>query len=190
MNHIGHALFVKLLLPTLLGTVEKKKKKADLSDVRIVYLTSLGWRGHPKGGIAFDGLRTTQDFGPMMMGGWIRYGQSKLANIVYAAELARRYPQLTVLSVHPGVASTGLVTNLSFFHKALVYVTNPGIKAPADIVANQLWAATGEKGGITTNGGYYKPVGVPGKLDKVARSEKLGRELWDWTRKELEGYQI
>ena len=183
VNHIGHALFVKLLLPTLLRTA----KKPD-SDVRIVFLTSLGWRGHPKGGIVFNGLRTVQNFGPA--GVWIRYGQSKLANILYAAELARRYPNIIVSSVHPGVANTGLVSNLSVLHKAIVYITNWGaLKAPADIVANQLWAATGERREIT-NGGYYEPIGVPGKLDGDAKSGKLRFELWDWTQKELERYQI
>lgn len=54
INHLSHALLIKLLLPTLLQT-------ADLpsSYVRIVILTTLGFRGHPKGGIVFKNLRTT-----------------------------------------------------------------------------------------------------------------------------------
>jgi len=104
-NHLGHALLIKHLLPIMLGTVEKPG-----ADVRIVLLTSTGWRGHPKGGINFAGLKTTQDFGAF--GPWIRYGQSKLANIVYAAELARRYPSIISISVHPG--SSYLLTKLLF----------------------------------------------------------------------------
>ena len=77
----------------------------------------------------------------------MRYGQSKLANILYAAELARRYPQITSLSIHPGVISTGLVGNLSTLNKVFVYVTNLGkLTAPSDGIQNQLWAATGDKG--------------------------------------------
>jgi len=181
-NHVGHALLIKLLLPTLLRTAE-----APNSDVRIVLLSSVGFRTHPDGGIVFKDLRTTQDYG--VLGTWLRYGQSKLANLLYAAELARRYPSITVVSVHPGVVSTGLIGNLTFWNKALIYVINGGrMKSPADGIANQLWAATGDKGKIVS-GTYYEPIGVLGKHDKDSKSETLAAELWEWTQKELEGYQ-
>ncbi|KAF7370816.1 Short-chain dehydrogenase reductase family [Mycena sanguinolenta] len=84
INHVSHALFIKLLLPTLLRTAE-----VPGSDVRIVSLTSRGFTMHPSGGIVFSDLRTTQGSGLVKT---FRYGQSKLANILYASELARRYP--------------------------------------------------------------------------------------------------
>lgn len=188
-NHLGHALLVKLLLPILLQTVEQVPN----SDVRIVFLTSIGFRFHPSGGIVFETLRTTQDFG--ILGPWSRYAQSKLANIVYAAELARRYPRITTVSVHPGVAATGLVSNLSFFKRFLVYLTNLGqvMASAQEIVGNQLWAATvtGKKDNEKiVNGGYYEPVAVLGKLDECSSSEELAGKLWDWTQKELDGYQL
>jgi NAD(P)-dependent dehydrogenase (short-subunit alcohol dehydrogenase family) len=89
-NHLGHAMLIKQLLPTMLKTAEEPR-----SDVRIVILTSMGWRAHPKAGIEFSTLNTTQD--RAIFGGWVRYGQSKLANLVYAAELARRYPNITCM---------------------------------------------------------------------------------------------
>jgi hypothetical protein len=52
----------------------------------------------------------------------IRYGQSKLANIVHAAELSRRYPGIISVSVHQGVIQMGLVEDLSFVDKMMVYV--------------------------------------------------------------------
>ena len=63
-NHLGHAMVVRQLLPVLLKTAEQH-------DVRIVCLTSDGWRGHPRGGIVFDKLKTTQDGA---VGPYIRYG--------------------------------------------------------------------------------------------------------------------
>lgn len=180
-NHIGHALMIKLLLPTLLQTVEKPD-----ADVRVVFLTSIGFRFHPTGGIDFPTLRTTQDTGAT--GAWVRYGQSKLANILYASELARRYPKITSVSVHPGVVGTGLISNLGILNKAFLHIINLGrMKSPADGTKNQLWAATGDKEKIV-NGEYYEPVAVPGKHDQESKSEKLAAELWDWTEKELEGY--
>ena len=181
-NHLGHALLIKLLLPTMLRTADTPN-----SDVRIVCLSSLAYLGHPLSGIAFKDLRTTQD---MIVGGlWIRYGQSKLANILYAAELARRYPQITSVSIHPGTYSTGLIQNLAPLKKALVYVTNLGnVKTPADGVWNQLWAATGNRAEIT-NGEFYEPVGAPGRHDSKSKSQALANELWEWTEKELQGYK-
>ena len=180
-NHVGHALLVKLLLPTLLRTAEKPN-----SDVRVVLLSSIGFRGHPSGGIDFSSLRTTREG---IAGHWIRYGQSKLANILFAAELARRYPGITTASVHPGVIDTGLVKTLGFWNSTLVYVTNPfTMSTPEQGTYNSLWATTTKKENLLS-GGFYVPVGIPGTHDKESKSEKLAEELWEWTEKELEGYK-
>jgi len=180
-NHVGHALLIKLLLPTMLRTAEQPN-----SDVRIVSNTSLGFKGHPSGGIAFADLRTTQE--SALIGHWIRYGQSKLANILYAGELGRRYPSITSTSVHPGVTNTGLVGDLGFMNKALVYVTNVGKMVTVQQGAcNQLWAATAPS---VTNGGFYEPVGVPGAHDKLSNDEELAGKLWEWTQKALEDYKV
>ena len=42
------------------------------------------------------------------MGTVMRFGQSKLVNILFAQQLAKQYPQLKVASVHPGVVNTNL----------------------------------------------------------------------------------
>lgn len=65
-NHLAHAMIIQQLLPVLLQTAGRPG-----SDVRVVCLTSLGWRGHPKGGILYDQIRTTME---RAFGSWIRYG--------------------------------------------------------------------------------------------------------------------
>ncbi|PYH44772.1 oxidoreductase, short-chain dehydrogenase/reductase family [Aspergillus saccharolyticus JOP 1030-1] len=75
-NHLGHALLIHKLLPRLEATAAKGR------DVRVITLTSFGLRGHPPGGIPFSNLRTTQEY--PVLAGWICYGQSKLANLLYA----------------------------------------------------------------------------------------------------------
>lgn len=181
-NHLGHALLIKRLLPTMLRTAEEPN-----ADVRIVLLTSIGFHFHPRAGIVFDGLRTTQDFGAF--GPWIRYGQSKLANILYAAELARRYPAITTTSIHPGVVETGLVGRLGWANKLFVYATTLGrLTRPEEGAYNQLWAAAGDRSQII-NGAFYEPVGRLSKShDKASKSEELAAELWDWTEKQLAQY--
>ena len=186
INHLANALVIRTLLPKLLEAA-----KAPDADVRIVNLTSVAWRAHPAEGVQFSTARTTQDLGFTWK--WRRYGQSKLANIVYAAELARRYGKdgLSAVSVHPGVVNTGLVSNLGAAQKALVYVTNIGnVLGTDEGVKNQLWAAAGAKQSELVNGAYYMPVGenANSKLTPVAKSETFGTELWEWTEKALAGF--
>lgn len=185
-NHLGHAMLIQQLLPVMLMTA-----KASESDVRIVCLTSDGWQGHPRDGVTFPSIKTSQ---ARFFGSWIRYGQSKLANIVYAAELARRYPSITTVSVHPGVVETGLVTGLTSVRKAFVYGANSlkGIDMMTEERGrmSQLWVAAGAKKFDLVNGGFYRPVGVlsNGKLDSIAKSEEFAKVLWEWTDKVLEGF--
>lgn len=136
----------------------------------------------------FKDLRTVQDDG--LFSSWRCYGQSKLANILYASELARRYPKITAVSIHPGVVSTGLIGNLGFAGRLVVYVSQLGkLSTPAEGAYNQLWAATGKKGeGGVVSGGYYIPIGVPGTHRTESNNQKLAEELWEWTQKELKAY--
>ncbi|GIJ82681.1 hypothetical protein Asppvi_001192 [Aspergillus pseudoviridinutans] len=181
-NHLGHALLIQKCLPLLQRTAEEH------SDARIVLLTSLAFHLHPRAGIAFSDLKTVQNLLAFGAGPWIRYGQSKLANLLYARELARRYPAITCVSVHPGVVSTEMVENLSWWNRASIYLTNIGkVVKPAEGAYTQLWAATAPKEELV-NGQYYEPVGVPGELDRVARDDALAERLWEWTEEELAEY--
>lgn len=181
VNHVAHALLVKLLLPTLQKTAEKT------GDTRIVYLTSTGFMYPFPGGIVFDGVKTTQDFGPGSQ--WARYGQSKLANVIYAAELARRYPSITSVSIHPGVVKTDLIGRLKPEEKDLVHQVSKVIVEPEEGVYNTCWCATTEKSNIK-NGELYLPVGQPGEHTKESLDKELAEKLWTWTEKELESYSL
>lgn len=181
-NHLGHALLIKKFLPLL------EKRKSEGGDARIVILSSEAWSLHPRGGIIFDGLKTTQNF--WVVGGWRRYGQSKLANMLYARELSKRYPDILTMSIHPGVVATDLVGDAGVFNKALVQVSQFGkILKPEQGAYNQVWAATAPREKIQ-GGSYYEPVGkmADGKLTKLAKSEALARRLWEWTEEELKDY--
>ncbi|KAF9894896.1 hypothetical protein FE257_004518 [Aspergillus nanangensis] len=182
-NHLGHALLIQKCLPLL----EQTAAATTTTDVRIVILTSLGFRMHPGAGIVFSDLKSEQNFSAF--GGWIRYGQSKLANVLYARELARRYPSITSVSVHPGVVGTGLVENLGWANRAFVYVTNLGKLMEAEQGAyNQLWASTVPKEKLK-NGQFYEPVGIlSSKLDKASKDDALAKQLWEWTDKALADY--
>lgn len=182
-NHLGHAALTKLLLPTLSRTASSKPG----TDVRIVSLTSLGYKFAST--IHFDKLKTPQEDIAFMLRPWARYGQSKLANLLYVKSLAKRYPNITSVVVHPGVSATGLVDGLSWGNKAFVYATTVGqLMPPAKVAWNQQWAATAELGegkGRVQSGVFYEPVGLVGGLTAAAKDEELEARLWEWTEEEL-----
>ncbi|KAH7133102.1 hypothetical protein B0J13DRAFT_597707 [Dactylonectria estremocensis] len=181
VNHVGHALFLKHLTPLLIDT---STHQSSASEVRVVILSSIAHRYTVSSGIDFD-LVKTQGEG---MYTTTLYGQSKLANAVYARELARRFPQFTTVSVHPGVVKTDLHSSmgktvlLRLFQAFIV----PFIGlTPREGAKTQLWAASAK---MVLSGEYYEPVGVTGKGSDFSKSEELGKKLWEWTEKELHGH--
>ncbi|KAI4176758.1 MAG: hypothetical protein LQ343_000851 [Gyalolechia ehrenbergii] len=178
-NHIAHALLVKLLLPTLESTASKA------GEARVLFLTSLGFMYPFPDGVQFNALKTTQDFGPGSQ--WARYGQSKLANVQYPAELARRYPDITWLSLHPGTVNTDIIGRLKPDEKELVYQMNKVIVEPEEGVYNTCWAATTKKSDLV-NGELYLPVGQKGEHTKQSADKELQGKLWAWTQEELRAF--
>jgi NAD(P)-dependent dehydrogenase (short-subunit alcohol dehydrogenase family) len=182
-NHLGHAMLTQVLLPTLLRTAQEPN-----SDVRIISLTSLGYALHERDGISFAELDSHSTMSRKLLGGWVRYGQSKLANILYPAELARRFPDIISVSVHPGVVETPLVHNQSWPNRALInvsqWLTNNKLLEPDQGAWNTVWAAAAATKSDLRNGGFYTPIGVEGSesvLDKTAKDEKLAAKLYEWT---------
>jgi len=187
-NHLGHAMLTRELMPILLKTA-----KEPSSDVRVVSNTSAGYEFHRaiKGGISFDELDAGSTMSRMLLGAWIRYGQSKLANILFAAELARRHPGLTSIAIHPGLVKMPMNTEMAGWSKTFVNVTSriPGERwlEPHEGVLNQLWCAAGANKEALRNGGYYTPGGIDSteKLTAEARDEDLAGRLWKWTEEVL-----
>ncbi|KAF2173702.1 hypothetical protein M409DRAFT_48640 [Zasmidium cellare ATCC 36951] len=177
-NHLGHALLLKLLAPLLV------KSAAD-ADVRVLILTSIGWRLGPKQVLEFETFKTVEGASPIM-----RYVQSKFANMLYAEQVAKHFPQFTTISLHPGEVGTALFSRepgdeqIRYLQKEVV----PTKIVPVDEgVKNQLWAA-GASGLVS--GAYYEPVGVLYQEKLQEGHVEIAEKLWDWTEKELEGQVV
>ena len=116
-----------------------------------------------------------------------RYGQSKIALIGFAKELARRHPELTVAAVHPGRVSTGLATTL-LKESRLIRLTAPFgrfVTTTVELGArNHVWAAAAAD---VVSGQYYVPVGIPDKNTLMDKDPGLSARLWEWTETELQG---
>ncbi|ROT36449.1 NAD(P)-binding protein [Sodiomyces alkalinus F11] len=179
-NHMGHALLTKRLLPLL----ERTAAEEPGADVRVVVLTSHGHEYAPKGGIQFDSLKTDGK----ALGVFVCYGQSKLANILFARRLAELYPRITAVSVHPGLVKTNLYgtdPSASAAAKAMVKALGGLFLTPEVGARHQLWASVAK--GVRS-GEFYKPLGVEGLGTPDTRNDALAERLWEWTEKELEAH--
>ena len=165
-NYLGHFLLTGLLLPAL-----KNGKNA-----RVVTLSSMA---HKYGKIQFEDLHFSKSYDKMKA-----YSQSKLACLMFAYELDRRFrkaefPAIS-LAAHPGVSSTNLGHQLS---PVLRYFF-PKIGQTAEAGALPILMAALDP---TMNGGEY--TGPDGWLEmrgnptlvnstKVSRDPEMAHRLW------------
>lgn len=190
VNHLGHAVLIKLLMPLLIQTSAHEPE-----DVRIIIVSSHALAWAPRGGINFDDLDTEQ----RRLTTKERYGQSKLANLLYARELALKYPALKTVAVYPGIADTNLMSHQSKtamrYDKVVRAVTklyykicgktDKGASTPAAAAEALVWCAMTPKAEVE-NGGFYDPGGVSGGCTSHGRNMLLGAALWDWTARIVE----
>jgi retinol dehydrogenase-12 len=179
-NHVGHALLTKLLLPKLEATAENLG-----ADVRIISLSSVGHQFAPKGGLLLDKVHSeTSSISTVA-----RYGQSKLANILYSNELAKRYPKIRCISVHPGSVNTGLKRGVQsswpWLSPIVPVVTALFTTSVQQGTLSQLWAATSKD---AQTGKYYVPVGKESAGSAYAQDKELGEKLWKWTEGEMDKF--
>lgn len=143
-NHLGHFAFTGLLLDLLL----------PVPGSRVVTVSSLA---HRFGGAAihFDDLQWDQSYDRAAA-----YGQSKLANLLFAYELQRRLaPQGTTISVaaHPGLANTDLLRNAPAAFRLIGPIVAPFISQDAAMGALPTVRAATDP--AVLGGQYYGPDG-------------------------------
>lgn len=182
-NHIGHFRLNAALFDLL-----------ERSGGRIVPVSSIA---HKYASIDFDDLMSEESYDPT-----VRYGQSKLANIMYGFELQRRLAErgssVSSIPCHPGYAATNLqsagvgMEGGSGFFRALYKVTNALMAQPAERGAYPLVLAAAAAD--AEPGAYYGPTGLGQARGPVgesfvhprARDADVARRLWDVT-EELAG---
>ncbi|XP_037075975.1 retinol dehydrogenase 11-like [Pollicipes pollicipes] len=160
-NHLGHFLLTHLLLD--------KVKAAAPS--RIIVLSSLF---HKMGSMHFDDLQLKNNYGP-----WKAYNQSKLANVLFASELARRLKDsgVTTYAVHPGWVRTELARHLSVWTKAVQAPVQFLAKSPLQGVQTTLYCAL-EPTLSAESGQYYADCRRTAPSSR-AQSVEDARRLWE-----------
>ncbi|MFD2968763.1 SDR family oxidoreductase [Sphingobacterium bambusae] len=172
-NHIGHFALTAQLLPLL----------RQSANARVVTVSSIANRD---GSINFDDLQSTSSYVPMRA-----YGQSKLANLMFALELQRKSDKhgwdITSIAAHPGVSRTNLILTGSgqWSIQGITRTLLPFLFQPSSQGAlPTLYAAScpEAKGGM-----YYGPDkmsetrGFPALAKIPAQAEDLAvaAKLWD-----------
>ena len=162
-NHLGHFILVTSLLDTL----------ADRG--RVVIVSSDAHRGAPSEGIQFDNLDGRQGYRP-----WANYGQSKLANLLFANQLSKRLAGTgkTANSLHPGVIHTNLARSMNPVARGALAIAAPLVlKSPAQGAATQCYLAA-HPGVEGVSGKYFADCNVS-KPSAHGRDEKLAARLWE-----------
>ena len=166
-NHIGHFILVTSLLPQL------------SERGRVVMLSSAAHVMAPRAGIEFDNLAGEKSYSA-----WPAYGRSKLANILFAGELARRFAGTakTANAAHPGVISTNLGRHMNPVAAASMALVAPlFLKNAAQGAATGVYAAA-HPDAASISGAYFADCNVA-KARADAYDAKLAGRLWDASEK-------
>jgi retinol dehydrogenase-14 len=162
VNHLGYFLLTNLLRDLLVRS----------APARVVTVASVG---HRRGTLDFDDLGYERGYSIMRA-----YMRSKLANVLFAAELARRLAGtgVTSNSLHPGSVATNIWSGAPLWAKPLIQILfRPFFISAAEGAATivQL-AADPALEGVT---GKYFEKGVAVAPAPLAQDEALARRLWE-----------
>ncbi len=180
VNHLGHVALTTRLLPAL----------REAASPRVVTVSSLA---HHAGRADVAEGNPVETYSPQRA-----YGNSKLANLLFAFELQRRAEAagaaLTSTAAHPGIAATGLATDreglgsLPLVRFVAPVVTKVVFQSAAAGAHPTLYAATAAEPGSYTGPQWIReqrgPVG-PAKLSRTARDADLAAALWEATAAQL-----
>ncbi len=170
VNHLGHFALTSLLLPAL----------AKGKDPRVVTQSSIA---HRPASIQFDNLSGEHDYARQKF-----YGQSKLANLMFALELDRRLrakgSPIASIACHPGVAKTELTRQVGWA-KLIMPIAATLLNTAKQGALPALQAATDPD---AQGGDYYGPYGfmeatgaTSGRAvaTATARDPLLAPRLWE-----------
>jgi NAD(P)-dependent dehydrogenase (short-subunit alcohol dehydrogenase family) len=131
-------------------------------------------------GFTFDDPMSERGFGfPSVVTGLRVYGMSKLANILFTIELARRLEgtRVTANAVHPGGVATRLGTNTGVLGKIIPLAMRPFFKTPAQGAATSLYVATSPD--VAKTNGRYFADSREREPSSAARDGDAARRLWN-----------
>lgn len=167
VNHLASFLLTNLLLDRLLAS----------APARIVNVAS---DAHLFGSIDWEDLQSEKRYqGPPVVSGMRVYGTSKLMNILFTKELARRIEGsgVTANCLHPGMVATGLGTNNGLLGSLAVGLMRPFALRPAQGARTTLHLALSPE--LSDVSGDYFARRRPARHSAAARDPEAARRLWE-----------
>jgi len=167
VNHLGHFVLVNRLLGRLYMA----------NQARIVVVASrTAYTSAPEAGIEFDRLGGAGDYDDRRA-----YGQSKLANVLFALQLGKllRGTRITANALHPGVINTEIDRNMSRFKQTgfALLAALGATKTVAQGAATSCYVATSPQLG-STSGAYFEDCNAVTVLDGHLHDEAMAEKLW------------
>ena len=155
-NHLGPFLLSYYLLDLLKAT----------APARVLTITA------PSTSLLdFGDLQGERRFNPLAA-----FGASKMANLLFTAELARRLEGtgVTANAVHPGLIRSNLMADLPFPVRWVLRLISASPAKAAAMVAELASAPE-----LTETSGVFFKAGKPVAFDAYTRNPEVGRTLWD-----------
>lgn len=168
LNHLGYFMLTGLLMDILLETA----KTTD--EARVINVASDAHR-YKRNGIPFDDLQTTRNYNAMKA-----YSLSKLANIMFTYELAKRlrHTSVTVNTLHPGFVRTGFTRNAhQVAHQVFNWISRLWAISPEEGAQTSVYLATSDE--VRGVSGTYFVKCQPTESNDASYDEKQWQQLWD-----------
>ena len=127
---------------------------------------------HTAGSLDLSDLQSTRSYSAMRV-----YGTSKLCNILFTRELARRAPELRANCFHPGVVRTGFGKNENGLWRVLTTLAGPFLRSPSRGARTLVWLATSEAS-ASLDGEYVVDERVTAPSAQ-AQDQTLAQGLWE-----------
>ncbi|KAI0263036.1 NAD-binding protein [Gloeopeniophorella convolvens] len=179
-NVLGHFYLTKLLLPVLIAAAQK----SPAGTVRVVTVASVGHNFAPPEGIVWGSLKGDESLATRKKLGTNKlYGQSKLGNILFSNELARRYGDqgIVSLSLHPGSINTDLSRHAGFLVRRIGQLVTYDVSYGA---LTSLYAGTAPAAG-ELNGKFLTAWARVTLPNKKALNPELEGKLWEWCEEQV-----
>jgi len=185
-NVLGHYFFTMLLLPTLIHTA--KNSPLANGHARVINTSSSAVYFVPKQGMVWEILGTDEasKAACRKLGSQPLYFQSKLGNVLFSNELAKRYGDQGIVSasLNPGNLKTELGRHASALFSALTSF----LVYPASYGAlTQLWAGT-TPDAEQFQGKFLIPWARWGDPGAQGKDEAAAERLWDWMEEQVKGH--
>lgn len=161
VNHLGHFLLTKSLIPLLEKT----------GNTRVINISS---EAHRAANPSFENLASLKDYNA-----FAAYANAKLFNILFTQSIQEKYGHkgINAFSLHPGVVRTNFWEESTGIMKFMLNLARPFMIPPEKGAKTAIYLATSTA--VANKGGQYFKKSKTKKTSPKANSKSLKDKLWE-----------